>query len=159
RGGAHRDVLPECFRHLRRLATRRASPRAASHRAAWIHHLPGKLMKTSLTASTLRAAAAGLERANRAFVKTHPGESGERQPVHTLYGGAHLFTAGIARKLGDKALDLLAAYAATPEQMECAFGAAEVADRGPAGAELWQKVRARVAEKLRREPVEDFRID
>lgn len=61
------------------------------------------------------------------------------QPVHTLYGGAHLFRPGIARRAGEVALK---AYE----------------DHGyplplPAGVE------ERLREKLRTQPVEDFRID
>jgi hypothetical protein len=41
----------------------------------------------------------------------YPGESGARQPVHTVYGGAHLFTADTARKLGELALRALETYA------------------------------------------------
>ena len=32
-----------------------------------------------------------------------PGESPDRQPVHTVYGGAHLFTANTAERLGELA--------------------------------------------------------
>lgn len=51
--------------------------------------------------------------------------------AHVLYGGAHLFKAGVIAKMGERAL-------ASPE---AAF------------------VSEQVREKLRREPVEDFRID
>jgi hypothetical protein len=37
------------------------------------------------------AATRGLAEANRAFAVRYPGESGARQPVHSFYGGAHLF--------------------------------------------------------------------
>ena len=41
----------------------------------------------------MNAATRGLAEANRAFAAQYPGESGARQPVHTVYGGAHLFRA------------------------------------------------------------------
>ena len=41
-----------------------------------------------------------LAQANRQFAAAYPGDRGDRQPVHVVYGGGHLFTAGIARKLG-----------------------------------------------------------
>jgi citrate lyase beta subunit len=110
-------------------------------------------MKTSLTTTAIAGVTQKLARANRAFTKTHPGETGARQPVHTVYGGAHLFTAGIARKLGDTALRMFVEYAPTPDVLQRALV-------GPgADAALWAKVHERVAGKLRREPVEDFRID
>jgi citrate lyase beta subunit len=73
-----------------------------------------------------------------------------RQAVHVVYGGAHLFKAGTCRKLGDLALRALVEHA--PDE------AAFAADFGlpPPLATL---VYPRVLEKLRREPVEDFRID
>jgi len=110
-------------------------------------------MKTSLTPKSIATVSQSLRRANRAFAKSHPGESGARQPVHTVYGGAHLFTAGIARKLGDTAVRMFDEYAPDSAVLSRALV-------GPdADAELWTKVHARVADKLRREPVEDFRID
>lgn len=78
------------------------------------------------------------------------GDSGARQPVHTVYGGAHLFTADTARKLGELALRSLETYA--PD-------AGTFADIVGAKAELAQIVYDRVRAKLAREAVEDFRID
>jgi len=110
-------------------------------------------MKTSLTATSMQTVTAKLEKANHAFNTTHPGESGARQPVHTVYGGAHLFTAGIARKLGDTALKMFHEYAPDAATLSRALLGQ------PGDLQLWTKVHDRVAEKLRREPVEDFRID
>lgn len=73
-----------------------------------------------------------------------------RQPVHTVYGGAHLFRAGTARKLGDLALRALEEHA--PDA-----GALARALEQPDGA--LRDVYSRAIEKLRHEPVEDFRID
>ena len=39
-----------------------------------------------------------------------PGESGARQPVHTVYGGAHLFKSDTTQKLGALALRALDEY-------------------------------------------------
>ena len=52
-----------------------------------------------------------LAEANQSFLRGYPGESGERRPVHVVYGGAHLFQASICRKLGDAALRVLREYA------------------------------------------------
>jgi citrate lyase beta subunit len=72
-----------------------------------------------------------------------------RQPVHVLYGGAHLFKADSARKLGGLARAALAEQAPDAESFGALFGA------GPLSAE----VRARVERKLQEEPIEDLRID
>jgi hypothetical protein len=73
-----------------------------------------------------------------------------RQPVHTVYGGAHLFRFDTARKLGDVALRLL------DEHANDAMRFADVLDIPLA---LGESIHARVRAKLGREPVEDFRID
>ena len=73
-----------------------------------------------------------------------------RQPVHTVYGGAHLFRADTARKLGDAALRALDEHLADADVVPDLFGIAP---------ELAGPLLARVRAKLEREPVEDFRID
>lgn len=80
-----------------------------------------------------------------------PSEFAERQPVHTVYGGAHLFSAATARRLGDIARRFMDEYAPDAETL------AEVV--GWTDAELADVVFDRILEKLKREPVEDFRID
>ena len=52
-----------------------------------------------------------LKRVNEGVAKAFPGESTERQPVHTVYGGAHVFSADSAKKLGAVALAALNEYA------------------------------------------------
>ena len=52
-----------------------------------------------------------LQQANTAFQKIYPGDRSERQPVHTLYGGANLFKHDSARTLGERALEILETYA------------------------------------------------
>ena len=64
-----------------------------------------------LLADELRAGADRLRAANNAFAQAHPGESVRRQPVHTVYGGAHLFRSDSAAKLGAVALRTLEQYA------------------------------------------------
>ena len=107
-------------------------------------------MRTTLAADAVNGATRGLAEANRAFAAQYPGESGARQPVHTVYGGAHLFRTDIAAKLGALALESLDRYA--PD----ADGLARALIIDPA---LAARVYAPVREKLRREPVEDYRID
>ncbi len=107
-------------------------------------------MQTSLTGDDTRDPLARLTQANRACAQAYPGDRADRQPVHTVYGGAHLFTAGVARKLGEAALTSLEEYAPDPASFARAVGLPE-----PLAATVY----ARVVEKLRREPVEDHRLD
>jgi citrate lyase beta subunit len=73
-----------------------------------------------------------------------------RQPIHTVYGGAHLFRADTARHLGERALGALQEYAGNADSLGAAVGI-----RSTAAAAIYP----RVVEKLRREAVEDFRLD
>ena len=91
-----------------------------------------------------------LKTAQEGFARHYPGETGQRQPVHTVYGGAHLFKSDTTRKLGELSVKALATYAPEPKQFAEAIGI------DPANAAI---VHARVQEKLKREAVEDFRID
>jgi citrate lyase beta subunit len=105
---------------------------------------------TSLSEKKLAKALSRVEDAHDEYVTRYPGESGARQPVHTVYGGAHLFSSETARKLGELAVRSLETYAPSPD----AF-----ADAIALPSHLAGKVHQRVLDKLKREPVEDFRID
>ncbi len=140
------------------------------------------MLKTSLPADSLLATFARLSEANARLAARYPGEAPRRQPVHTVYGGAHLFKADAARKLGDlaaRSLDLhapdFASFARalglpgaeaipTAPDLLAPIAAALAADdaaarRAHPAAWLAHTVRRRVVEKLAREPVEDLRID
>jgi citrate lyase beta subunit len=108
--------------------------------------------KGSLTSADLKPILQRLRATNQVVARAFPGETGERQPVHTVYGGAHLFKSDSAPKLGALALAALDEYAPDVETFARAF----VPDTD---VTLARTVRSRVVEKLRREPVEDFRID
>ena len=138
-------------------------------------------MKRSLASNSLREAFAPLQRAHEAFASRYPGPRGDRQPVHTVYGGAHLFRADTAKRLGEKALKAMDEYAPDfiafaraielhglqyPGGSPDATALAKSIQANPEAARrdnrpawfawaLYQRVR----EKLQREPVEDFRID
>lgn len=139
-------------------------------------------MKTSLSKTVLTDVMTPLRQANLAFVEKYPGESGNRQPVHTVYGGAHLFKSDTATRLGALARRSLDQFAPDfislakaiglpgseelPPSIEDASDLIEVIENNP--DELSQQNKAawlahiiykRVTEKLKREPVEDFRID
>jgi len=93
-----------------------------------------------------------LRRANLAFARAHPGESERRQPVHTVYGGAHLFKADSAPKIGAVALRALEQHASGVASFASAIGWSPEHPLVP-------RIQQRVEAKLKAEPVEDFRID
>jgi citrate lyase beta subunit len=139
-------------------------------------------MKRTLPTEALQEVGKRLEQAHKAFERRYPGDGGERQPVHVVYGGAHLFRAGTIRKLGELALRSLDEFAPDFVAFAKALGMAG-ADRLPSApgtiATITRSIEAdadavrrenrpawfaytvyrRVREKLQREPVEDFRID
>ncbi|HYP02266.1 MAG TPA: hypothetical protein VER76_18895, partial [Pyrinomonadaceae bacterium] len=119
-------------------------------------------MKTSLTTDTARDIIARLQQANARFAHDYAGETGRRQPVHTVYGGAHLFKADTPRRLGALALRSLEQFAPDADTFARAVGLTGTGD-SPVDermdAPLARTIYERVREKLTREPVEDFRID
>ncbi len=80
------------------------------------------------------------------------GHRSGRLPVHTVYGGAHLFDADLVAKFSARALEALRLYAPTP----AALGRAMGMNIPPSVA---KELHARIAKKLADEPIEDFRID
>ncbi|HEV2288775.1 MAG TPA: aldolase/citrate lyase family protein [Candidatus Acidoferrales bacterium] len=105
-------------------------------------------MKRSLTAESLKDVTQRLAQAQAALAKRYPGETSRRQPVHVLYGGAHLFRADIVQRMREKAIQALDEFA--PDYVT--FGQA-------LGLPRSEIIYARVREKLQREPVEDYGID
>src|SRR6266851_3092143 len=101
---------------------------------------------TSLSEPKLRDYVRRLEQIQEAFAKHYPGEQGTRQPVHTVYGGAHLFKSDTTRKLGDLAVKALDQYAPEPRIFAEAIGLA---------AALAETVHGRVRQKLEREAGEE----
>jgi citrate lyase beta subunit len=139
-------------------------------------------MKISLSETSLQRIDAGLRASNSAFAEKYPGEIGRRQPVHTVYGGAHIFRADSAQRLGQVAERAFAENASDfvvfaraiglpranelPDVLGYATGLRQRLKDEPdavreenKAAWLAHTIHARVLEKLRREPVEDFRID
>lgn len=85
------------------------------------------------------------------LARRYPGDSGSRQPVHTVYVPADVFGVDTVRDWGRQALEAFDTHAATPAALA---GALSVADDA-----LLADVHARVRAKLEREPIEDLRID
>ena len=107
-------------------------------------------MKTSISQESMKEITDRLLSAQTAFSARYPGETGHRQPVHTVYGGAHLFKSESARRLGELALRSLETYAPDADTFAEALGLPNT---------LAETIYERVLDKLKREPVEDFRID
>lgn len=108
-------------------------------------------MQLSIPDSDKQALLGTLKIANQRFQQIYPGDKPDRQPVHTVYGGANLFKADTCIRMGDIALHHLLTYAhdsnALAEALEWQdFALAEV-------------VYNKIILKLQTEPVEDFRID
>ena len=107
---------------------------------------------TTFESKDLAGIVSDLSEANQRFMRRYPGESNRRQAVHTVYGGAHLFKADSAQKLGAVALRSLDEYAPEAATLARAIGIA-------GNERFTQTLYDRVVEKLRSEPVEDFRLD
>ena len=113
-------------------------------------YTPGAVADTSIPENALSTFVDALDKANVRVARQFPGDSPRRQPVHVVYGGAHLFKADAAQKLGAHALKSLQDYAPDAATLAGAMGL------DPA---LADRIYLRVVDKLTREPVEDFRID
>jgi citrate lyase beta subunit len=139
-------------------------------------------MTSSLSDASLTELIGPLRQANEEFSRHYPGETGRRQPVHTVYGGAHLFKSDSAPRLGSlarRSLDQFAPDFLTFARAIGLPGASELPETVDEANELVSFLRnepeqarkenkvawlaytiyRRVTEKLQREPVEDFRID
>jgi len=122
-----------------------------------------------------------LKQANLRFQKTYPGDKPDRQPVHTVYGGANLFKSDTTLRMGESSLRSLKTYA--PHFVELArvlklegwqhlpvlekdilyltekLAAMPEAQRRREQAWLSYTVYEKMVRKLQTEAVEDFRID
>src|SRR3954467_2839609 len=68
-------------------------------------------MKLSIQETAKEQLLDELKKANLQFQQTYPGDKPDRQPVHTVYGGANLFKADTCIKMGEIALKNLQTYA------------------------------------------------
>lgn len=137
---------------------------------------------TTLSDKDTHAILDRLAKANEAFRGFYPGDPHDRQPVHTVYGGAHLFKADLAKKLGGLALKALDEYApnfasfakalempghetlpSSSADVDALTAALAVGDGHKhtvyEPAWLAYTVYQRVREKLGREPIEESRLD
>jgi len=138
-------------------------------------------MKTSIPTTEKDNILNDLRQANLAFQKIYPGDLPDRQPVHTVYGGANLYKWDSAAKMGDIALRSLRTYAPDftvlarvlkldgfdklPREEKQIYklsqelSAMNETERKNHPAWLAYTVYTKVIAKLEREAVEDFRID
>ncbi|HZR26633.1 MAG TPA: hypothetical protein VFA59_23765 [Vicinamibacterales bacterium] len=105
---------------------------------------------TSIPENALTPIVDSLDAGNTRTAELFPGDSPARQPVHVIYGGAHLFKADSAQKLGALALKALQEHAPDAATLAHAIGL------DPA---LGDRIYLRIIDKLTREPIEDLRID
>ncbi|MGP3967712.1 DUF6986 family protein [Streptomyces sp. 6N223] len=111
---------------------------------------PPPPVATSLDPAARAGIAASLAAVDADLARRYPGDPGTRQPVHTVYVPADALTPDTPRAWGEEALALLDAHAPTPEALAAVLGIPDA---------LAAPVHDRVRAKLRREPVEDLRID
>ena len=109
-------------------------------------------MSTSIPTNKKEELFNNLKKANKAFQELYPGDRSERQPVHTLYGGANLFKYDAASYLGKRALEIFETYAPDDKVFGKVFGL-------DVQSGFSSKVYNKVIAKLKTEAIEDFRID
>ncbi|MFF7656483.1 DUF6986 family protein [Streptomyces sp. NPDC007983] len=105
---------------------------------------------TSLPRGVREGITASLAPVDADLARRYPGDSGTRQPVHTVYVPADALTEDTVRDWGDQALAALDAHAPDAGALAAVLGLPD---------ELAGPVYRRVRAKLEREPVEDLRID
>ena len=109
-------------------------------------------MKLSISESTKSSVLEGLNKANSNFQVHYPGDRPDRQPVHTVYGGAQLFKADTIQKMAGSAMAHFKKYAESKNVLQEVFG---IAGDNNIAAQVFSKI----IDKLNGEAVEDFRID
>lgn len=138
-------------------------------------------MKLSIQESEKNALLDELGVANKKFQEVYPGDKPDRQPVHTVYGGANLFKSNTCLKMGEIALRNMKTYAPNfaelarvlkidgyeylpteLDQVEALtekLDAMSEEDRKKEKSWLAYTIYNKILKKLENEPVEDFRID
>jgi len=138
-------------------------------------------MNFSITDDDKESLLGTLKIANVKFQQTYPGDKPDRQPVHTVYGGANLFKSDTCVKMGEIALKSLQTYAPNfvvladvlqlpgfldlpssekkIEKLVKKLDRMSETKRKEDPAWLPYSVYNKIIKKLKKEPVEDFRID
>ena len=138
-------------------------------------------MQLSIEENDKDALLGKLKIANLKFQQTYPGDKPDRQAVHTVYGGANLFKSDTCIRMGEIALKNLQTYAPdfiTLGKVLKLEGHEELPDSEKKAEKLLKKLEKtdrekrkkepgwlsyavydKIINKLKTEPVEDFRID
>jgi citrate lyase beta subunit len=138
-------------------------------------------MNFSIADTEKEALLSKLKTANLKFQQTYPGDKPDRQPVHTVYGGANLFKSDTCVKMGEIALKNLQTYAPNfvmladvlqlkgfldlpssekkIEKLVKKLDRMSEKNRRSDPAWLPWSVHNKIIKKLKTEAVEDFRID
>ena len=138
-------------------------------------------MNFSIADTDKEALLSQLKIANLKFQQIYPGDKPDRQPVHTVYGGANLFKSDTCVKMGEIALKNLQNYAPNfmvladvlqlkgfldlpssdkkIEKLVKKLDRMSEKNRKSDPAWLSYSVYNKIIKKLKTEPVEDFRID
>jgi len=138
-------------------------------------------MKFSITETEKEKLLNELRPANLRFQQIYPGDKPDRQPVHTVYGGANLFKSDTCVKMGEIALRNFQTYSpnfvvlanvlkidgyeelpTTEKEISSltkTLQAQSESERKKHPAWLAWSVYNKIIQKLNNEPVEDFRID
>lgn len=110
----------------------------------------GETVSTTFAKSVAEGVAGSLSGVDADLARRYPGDPGSRQPVHTVYVPADVISPQTVGEWGESALALLEAHAPDAGALAEVLGL----DQALAGP-----VYERIRDKLRREPVEDLRID
>lgn len=105
-----------------------------------------------LDSSFVNALKSELSKKNQEFLKLYPGDSSKRQPVHSFYGGAHLFKSDSAQKLSQLAVQSMHENAENADILSNAMGFHGTRS-------FHETIYERVLNKLKNEAVEDYHID
>jgi citrate lyase beta subunit len=138
-------------------------------------------MKLSIPESARESVLHDLKTANTAFQKIYPGDLPDRQPVHTVYGGANLFKSDTTVKMGQVATKNFLTYApdfsvlakvlklkgheSLPEEKSAiekiiqSYDKLSDSDLRKEKSWLPYLIHKKIVSKLTKEAVEDFRID
>lgn len=138
-------------------------------------------MKFSIKDEQKEALLDQLRTANLKFQQTYPGDKPDRQPVHTVYGGANLFKSDTCVRMGEIAMKNLQTYAPNfvtlakvlqlkgheylphlqkdIEDLTARLNVMTEAERKKKPGWLAFSVYNKIIRKLQTEAVEDFRID
>ncbi|MCO4794677.1 MAG: hypothetical protein KC493_13245 [Bacteriovoracaceae bacterium] len=109
-------------------------------------------MNTTFNEANIGGILEGLKAANDVITDYRMGDTGSRQPVHTVYGGAHLFKSDTAVKIGELSNRNFKAYAPDWKTLKSAL-------EMTCSDEIAEIVYNRVEDKINKEALEDFRID